>query len=244
MKDFAFQTYVDPLTIALQWDKTQLVAGVATPLTLTETLVFPSYALPGALAQPNVLIPVWTVKSDNLPAWFSVASVACSSQIAAADCIVANIAPGSSISVIPDGIPVTLTLTGTASPAAAGTGTGKAEACVDYPEVIVDVTPAQTTVTVCVSDQQAVAVVAPAATEAPATAPAATEAPATAAPATAAPTVAPTPAPTAAPTAPPTSLDGSPTPTEPGLAVWLLAACLAAGGGTILLLGRRPGRTR
>jgi hypothetical protein len=147
--DFAFKTYVDPQTTTLQWDKTQVVGGVTTSLTLAETVVF-----------PGLVDPV--VKQDALPSWFTVTGVACSSQIAAADCILANVAPGSSLTVTPNGNPITVTLTGTASPALAaiGTvGTGKAEGCMDYLSVEV-VTPAQPAPTLCVAGQTDVAVMA------------------------------------------------------------------------------------
>lgn len=168
--DFAFKTFVDPQTTSMQWDKSQVVAGASTPLTLTETIVFPVALVPTlAAARPNLLVgQAWSVKSDALPAWFTVTGVTCSAQVAIAACIPANAAPGSSLTLAPDGNPITLTLTGTASPALAAVGpaTGTAEGCVDYNEVVLDVVPAAI-VTQCVAGQATVAVVAPAATPGP-----------------------------------------------------------------------------
>ena len=122
--DWDFKTLVDPQTTTLNWDKTHVFAGATTPLTLTETVVFPGLSDP-------------LVESVALPSWFTVTGVACSSQIALADCIVANVAPGSSMTATSNGDPVVVTLTGTASPAlgAAGTvGAGQAEGCMNYTE--------------------------------------------------------------------------------------------------------------
>jgi hypothetical protein len=211
--DFAFKTFVDPQTTKLQWDKSQVVAGSSTPLTLTETVVFPaSQALAAVVAvKPDVFFgQAWSVKSDALPGWFTVTGVTCSAQIATADCTPANVAPGSGLSVTPDGNPITLALTGTASPAlaAVGTGTGKAEGCVDYNEMVADVAPA-VIVTSCVADQVTVAVVAPGATSAPTT------------------------------TLPPTTTGGSPSSKEPGPAIWLLPLGLMGLLGGALLLANR-----
>jgi hypothetical protein len=122
--DWDFKTLVDPQTTTLHWDKTHIYAGTTTPLTLTETVVFPG------LFDPSI-------ESVALPSWFTVTGVACSSQIAGGDCIVANVAPGSSMAATSNGDPVVVTLTGTASPAlgAAGTvGAGRAEGCMQYTE--------------------------------------------------------------------------------------------------------------
>lgn len=167
--DFAFQTYVDPQTISLQWDKTQVAAGVSTALTLTETLVFPTYRVVGVV-EPNPLSASVTVNSVTLPTWFSVASVVCSSQIALADCTPANVQPGASISLTPDGNPITLTLTGTALASSAGTASGKAESCMGYnlisPTHESQAQPAAL-ITLCVSGEAAIGVGAPAITPAP-----------------------------------------------------------------------------
>jgi hypothetical protein len=239
IKDFAFKTYVDPQTTTLQWDKTQVVAGSGTPLTLTETIVFPGYSelQPtdiGAKPNPAAPTPVWTVKSDALSAWFTATGVTCSVQIAVAECTLANVAPGSSLLVTPDGNPITLTLTGTASPALAdvGTGTGKAEGCVVYPELVrvgFAVTPALS-VTSCVAGQATLAVVAPAATPAPTPAPNAT----------------PTPTPTPRPaTPPPTAAGGSGSSNGPGSSIWFLAmGLIAAIGGALMLVNRQQRRIR
>lgn len=214
--DFAFKTFVDPQTTKLQWDKSQVVAGSTTPLTLTETVVFPAAAQIGLpAAKPDVFVgQTWSVKSDALPAWFTLTGVACSAQIATLDCTLANVAPGSSLGVTPDGNPITLTLTGTASPAlaAVGTGTGRAEGCVDYNELVLDVVPAAI-VTSCVADQAIVAVVAPAATPTP---PAATP--------------------------PPTTTGGSRSPNDPSSSTLLLTLGLTGFAGVSLMLVNRGQR--
>lgn len=234
--DFAFQTYVDPQTTKLQWDKAQVVAGTGTALTLTETIVFPDYSVPlakdiGAKPNPAALTAIWTVKSDALPAWFTPTGVTCAGQIALADCTLANVAPGSSLPVTPDGNPIAidLTLTGTASPALAdvGTGTGKAEGCVVYPELArITVTPALS-VTSCVAGQTTLAVVAPAATPAPTPAPN------------------PTPTPTPRPaTPPPTTVGSSGSSNGPGPSIWFLPLALVAALGGALLVSWQQRRIR
>ncbi len=228
LQDFAFQTYVDQQTISLGWDKTQIVAGATTSLTLTETLVFPDFQGPPAVAQPAINSDTtWTVTSDTLPAWFTISTVGCSTQVALADCVAANVAPGQSMPIMPDGNPIVLTLTGTASPAAAGTASAKVESCAVYPILTVaapgQARPAADSWSTCVSAEVSIAVVAPAATPDPATA----------APATASPTI--------ATTLPPTAVDGTTPTTGTGSIVWLLMACLSAlVGGAVLLAVRRP----
>jgi hypothetical protein len=169
MTAFAFKTYVvsapPTQTTKLQWDKTQVPAGVTTPLTLTETFTFTGGAAPTVVGVPALSVGAgWSVKQVALPAWFTVAGVACSSQIALADCILANVAPGSTIPVTPDGNPIIVTLTGTASPApSAGgtTGTATGEGCVT--PVVPNPVP------VCLADQATVAVGAFTVTAAPTT---------------------------------------------------------------------------
>src|ERR1035437_10080655 len=156
--DWDFKTLVDPQTTTLNWDKTHVFAGATTPLTLTETVVFPGLSDP-------------LVESVALPSWFTVTGVACSSQIALADCIVANVAPGSSMTATSNGDPVVVTLTGTASPAlgAAGTvGAGRAEGCMDY-AVPAAIQPAQPAQDICVTGQANVSVLAIGATLPPTT---------------------------------------------------------------------------
>ncbi|HEX7490647.1 MAG TPA: hypothetical protein VF337_02970 [Candidatus Limnocylindrales bacterium] len=147
--DWDFKTLVDPQTTTLHWDKTYIYAGTTTPLTLTETVVFPGLFDP-------------LIESVALPSWFTVTGVACSSQIAGGDCIVANVAPGSSMAATSNGDPVVVTLTGTASPAlgAAGTaGAGRAEGCMQYTE----------SQNICVTGQANVSVLAIGATPPPTT---------------------------------------------------------------------------
>jgi len=92
-------------------------------------------------------------------------SVACSSQVAAGDCTRANVAPGASVPVTPNGDPVILTLTGSASPLlsdAGATGTATGSGCVT--------TVVANPVSQCVDDQATLSVVPAAATPAPTTA--------------------------------------------------------------------------
>ena len=239
IKDFAFRTYVDPQITTLQWDKTQVVAGSSTPtpLTLTETFVFPAYFLStfDIGARPNApATPVWTVKADALPGWFTATGVTCAGQVAPADCTLANVAPGASLPVTPDGNPISivLTLTGTASPALAdvGTGTGKSEGCAVYPELILRGIVPNQQIQSCVAGQATLAVVAPAATPAPTPAPNAT----------------PTPTPTPRPaTPPPTAAGGAGSSNGPGSSIWFLAiGLIAAIGGALMLVNRQQRRIR
>ena len=167
--DFAFYTLVRTQSTTLAWDKAQVVAGTTTPLTLTETFTFsPVASLAVAREHPNALTVVAAVAQVVLPSWFTVTGVACSSQIAALDCVLANVGPG--FNVTTDGNPVTVTLTGTASPALAAvgtTGTATAEGCAVYPEV--NVVPAQLP-GVCINGSANVAVVAANTTPPPTTA--------------------------------------------------------------------------
>lgn len=239
IKDFSFRTYVDPQATQLQWDKAQVVAGSSTPLTLTETFAFPGYS-GGQLnmgAEPDAPSP-WTLQSDTLPAWFTPTGVTCAGQVAPADCTLANVAPGASLPVTPDGNPIkiVLTLTGTASPALAdvGTGTGKAEGCVAYPEFVSPVVAPAQQIQSCVAGQATVAVVAPAATPTPAPNPTPTPAPN------------PTPTPTPRPaTPPPTTADSPGSSNGPGPSLWLLPIGLVlAIGGALLLVDRQQRRIR
>jgi hypothetical protein len=226
--DFAFQTYVDPQVTKLHWDKAQVVAGASAPLTLMETFVFPGFSgiSLNMSASPNAPA-VWTLKSDTLPAWFTPTGITCVGQVATADCTLANVAPGGSLPVTPDGNPIAidLTVTGTASPALAdvGTGTGKAEGCVVYPELVLPgVAPAQQ-IQSCVAGQATLAVVAPAVDPTP--------------------TPAPTPTPRPA-TPPPTTSGGSGSANGPGPSIWFLPIGLIAALGGALLVNRQQRRIR
>jgi hypothetical protein len=165
---FAFRTYVATAqTAKLQWDKTQVTAGETTPLTLTETFTFAENAVPTSVNQAagQIVGAGWSVQQVALPGWFTVAHIACSAQIATADCIPANLTAGSSIPLTPDGNPVIVTLTGTASPSASAGGTtasATAKGCVT--PVVLNPVPT------CVSDAATVAVGAFAITPAPTTA--------------------------------------------------------------------------
>jgi hypothetical protein len=225
LADFAFHTYMDPQTTTLAWSTPSVVAGTTASLTLTEKIVFPTYAGPQPFvagvtpdAPPDV---IWTVKADSFPAWFTPTGISCAGQIATGDCTLANVAPGVSMPVTPDGNPIsiTLTLTGTASPALTdvGTATGKAEGCADYTNLYVTAgaEPNAGSLTSCVAGQGVVTVSAP------------------------------TPAQTAAPspTPPPTSTGDSPSSGRTGSTIWLLPfgllGLISAAG---VLVRRRPGR--
>ena len=154
--DWAFKTLVDPQTTTLAWNHAQILGGATTPLTLTETIVFPGLFDPA-------------VEQVALPSWFTVTGVTCSSQIAPGDCILANVAPAGSMNVVSNGSPVVVTLTGTASPlvgAVRTTGTGSAEGCMIYtaPDIAV---PNQLPGGICVTGNATVAVVAPLGTPPP-----------------------------------------------------------------------------
>ena len=167
LKDFAFQTYVDPQTTTLTWSKTQMTAGVPTQLTLDETFVFPTYGLESgaepALGPPG-LEAIPTINVEETPAWFVATTIECSAQIAPADCKLSNEAPGPGFSVAPDGNPVTIKLRGLASPTAADTGSFPAAArgCMGYVGLV--------ELASCVEGRASVVVVGPGPTPPPTTA--------------------------------------------------------------------------
>jgi len=145
--DFAFKTFVQPQTTTLGWDKAQIIGGVTTPLTLTETIVFPG------LLDPQI-------DMIALPSWFTATGVVCTSQIAPADCILANVGAGGTMNVTPDDLTITVTITGHGSPLASadGTvGTASGQGCMIYTAAPV-VRPAATLGT-CVVGSANVAVV-------------------------------------------------------------------------------------
>ncbi|MGZ6268032.1 MAG: hypothetical protein ACXWNR_05670 [Candidatus Limnocylindrales bacterium] len=223
--DFAFKTFVDPQTTAVAWDKAQVTAGASTSLTMTETVVFPAYAVLLLNVTPNAGPATWTVKLNPLPTWFAVTGVACSPQVA--DCTLVGVLSASGSLVAPNGNPIVLTFTGTASPALADAGTpgvALGGGCVNYgasaPQV--GVAPAADGVQ-CVQATANVAVVAPAANPTPTPAP------------TPAPAPTPTPRPTITP--PPTATGGSGSSGAPGFPLWLLPIGLIAviGGGGLLV---------
>lgn len=164
--DLAFVTHyvsAPTQTTKLQWDKTQVTAGGTTPLTLTETFTFVAVVGAPEVVPAGPAVSDWTIQQVSLPAWFHVGSVSCSTQIAPAACTLANVAPGASIPVTPDGNPIIVKLIGTASPdqsAGGTTGTATGEGC----RAAVTGSPA-----VCVTDQATVAVGAFVATAPPTT---------------------------------------------------------------------------
>lgn len=227
--DFAFKTFVDPQTTAVAWDKAQVTAGASTSLTMTETIVFPAYAVLIRNVTPNAGPATWTVKLNPLPAWFAVTGVACSPQVA--DCTLVGVLSASGSLVAPDGNPIVLTFTGTASPALGDAGTPGAAlgvGCANYgasaPQV--GVTPAADGIQ-CVQATANVAVVAPAPDPTP----------------TPAPTPTPTPTPRPTTTPPPTTTGGSGSSGAPGFPLWLVPiGLIAAIGGAALLVRWQPRR--
>ena len=97
--DFAFKTFVDPQTTAVAWDKAQVTAGASTSLTMTETIVFPAYAVLILNVTPNAGPATWTVKLNPLPTWYAVTGVACSTQVA--DCTLPGVLSASGSLVAP-----------------------------------------------------------------------------------------------------------------------------------------------
>jgi hypothetical protein len=140
--DFAFRTYVDEQTSTAAWNVASVPAGASTTVKLTETFAFPT-AWNGAQplvagVGPNVAGP-FGVETTLLPTWFTATGVVCSSQIAPADCILANITGVVPIYVTPNGSPITIEVTGTAHPAASLNGTsGRAtgNGCANYSLVV------------------------------------------------------------------------------------------------------------
>jgi hypothetical protein len=181
--DFAFQTYVGPATV-LQWDKTQVVGGESTPLTLTETFAFVG-ALPAvAGAQPNGATP-FAIEQVALPSWFTPTGVVCSSQVLVAHCALGNLGAGGLMSVSPDGDLITVTVSGTASPATGdigSDGTATAEGCTAAVIGTV-VGPAQLPGATCLAGNAVIGVVAPGTTLPPTSVAESSPAPASGSPA-------------------------------------------------------------
>jgi hypothetical protein len=128
----AFRTYVFQGP-AMQWSAASMVAGTTATLTLTETFTF-SGVIPNvtAGAQPAALGPYY-IEQVALPGWFTVTGASCSSQVNVI-CDATNFLAGATLTVTPDGNPITVILSGTASPpaGAAGTrGTATGQACVN-----------------------------------------------------------------------------------------------------------------
>ena len=235
--DFAFRTYVDTVTMDLQWDKPQITAGASTPLTLTATMNF----FNGVEASSYFAVV------GNLPSWYTVTGVTCPAQISPVDCTAANLETGFHLFTSGTGATLTFTLIGTASPALAAAGTsGSADgtACLGY-QVAQGVRPNAPTAAGCATGSASVQVIAAVASPTPfqsvqgATAvPSETEA-------------SPTPfqslqgatgVPSAAPTAPPTSTGVGPASGDPGSTIWFLPIALVALLGGLLFLVARQRR--
>lgn len=130
-QDLAFETFVDPQTTGVQWDKTSISAGVSTSLTLTETATFPAEAKATVVPAGPAVSP-WSVKIDSLPAWFTPSGITCTPALVnPADCVTTNIGTGGTIPVQGSGS-VTIAVTGTGDPSAAGTIATQVEGCVAY----------------------------------------------------------------------------------------------------------------
>jgi hypothetical protein len=130
MADLGFETFVDAVTPELQWDQTSVIAGVTTPLTLTETVKF---------VNGNQAARYDSRLTSTLPAWFNPTGITCSdsaAEIAPADCTIASFETGFSdhIHSTIGGDLVTIKLTGTADPATSEVGRGSvsAEGCIGY----------------------------------------------------------------------------------------------------------------
>jgi hypothetical protein len=234
--DFAFRTYVDTVTVDLQWDKPQITAGARTPLTLTATMNF----FNGVEASSYFAVV------GDLPSWYTVTGVTCPAQISPADCTAANLESGFRLSTFGTGATLTFTLVGTASPDAAAAGTsGSADGagCLGY-EVAEDVRPNAPTAAGCANGSASVQVVAAEASPTPFQ---------SIQGATAVPSVAATPTPfqsiqgaTAVPsvaaTPPPTSTGVGPASDDPGNTIWFLPIALVALFGGLLFLVSRQRR--
>ena len=215
--DFAFRTYVDTVTVDLQWDKPQITAGASTPLTLTATMNF----FNGVEASSYFAVV------GDLPSWYTVTGVTCPAQISPADCTAANLESGFRLSTFGTGATLTFTLVGTASPDAAAAGTsGSADGagCLGY-EVAEDVRPNAPTAAGCANGSASVQVVAAEASPTPFQ---------SIQGATAVPSVAATP--------PPTSTGVGPASDDPGNTIWFLPIALVALFGGLLFLVSRQRR--
>jgi len=214
--DFGFRTYVDNVGTQVHWDKTQIVGGASTALTLTATMTY-----------ANGVEPIhYGAFLGLIPTWFTPTGLTCldtASKIVPADCTLVNFGNGF-VNLIPSsatGDIMTFTVTGTAAPALAAIGTSGlagANACIDYSDEL----------TFCGDGTATVDVVAAAATPAPTVA------------ATPGPTSAATPAPTGSATPPPTSTGIGSSSDESGGSIWLLPiGMIALFAGLLALVMRR-----
>ena len=227
--DLAFQAFVDTVTTQLAWDKPSVVAGATTPLILTASMTFTNGPEAGAY---SAILP-------TLPAWFNVTSVACSANIAPADCTYPMFTGVPTLLLLDgalNGTTLTATFTGTATPALASagtTGTATGEACLVYPlapNVVTGARPNAPGDPGCADGSAVVQVTAPVPTPTP--------------------TPSPTPfqsfegatlAPTMAVTLPPTSAGAGHPADGSGSAIWLMPIGLLAffGGAFVLVIRRR-----
>jgi|SRR5271157_5384326 len=227
VSDFAFQTYVyNPSTTTYLWSAPQVSAGSTTTVTLTAVTAFQAVVSPGVVSgdqsgmvSPDIPLDLnYTVTLGALPAWFTPTGIACSAQIATADCTIANFKTGLSATGDGTAMTVTVVVTGQASPAAAdvgSSGTASGQGCVvNTTEPLQDpIEPQQEQVSICSSATAGLAVAAPIATPAPSITP------------------------------PPTATDASGTSGDAPVP-WLAAALLALFCSLVLVSVRRVGQRR
>jgi len=213
---------------ALYWIREYHLDGLrldAVP-TLTAVTAFQAVVSPGVVSgdqsgmvSPDIPLDLnYTVTLGALPAWFTPTGIACSAQIATADCTIANFKTGLSATGDGTAMTVTVVVTGQASPAAAdvgSSGTASGQGCVvNTTEPLQDpIEPQQEQVSICSSATAGLAVAAPIATPAPSITP------------------------------PPTATDASGTSGDAPVP-WLAAALLALFCSLVLVSVRRVGQRR
>jgi hypothetical protein len=132
--DWAFRTYVDTVGVDLEWDKTQIVGGQNTTLTLTATVTYTYGAVPTTYGA----VPTsYTLFVGVIPTWFVPGSITCPASIPSGNCTLAALQGKGIIFSRSDGYETqTVTVTGTASPAASDDGTtgiATGGGCLVYP---------------------------------------------------------------------------------------------------------------
>ena len=111
--DWAFRTYVDTVGVDLEWDKTQIVGGQNTTLTLTATVTYTYGAVPTTYGA----VPTsYTLFVGVIPTWFVPGSITCPASIPSGNCTLAALQGKGIIFSRSDGYETqTVTVTGTAS---------------------------------------------------------------------------------------------------------------------------------
>jgi hypothetical protein len=123
--DYAFQTYVYAQYTSVHWSQGQVLAGVDTTVTLTETFHFPG-------VDPQSVGATWALVTPALPTWFTPTGVVCSAEVG--DCDKDHLGPAKFMPVqhTASALVVTVAITGTTHPAAGdlgSTGTGTGDGC-------------------------------------------------------------------------------------------------------------------